>query len=38
MTMDSKTSVNLFDYLTSAELNSFNSPDLFNKSDKIKEE
>lgn len=36
--MDSKTSVNLFDYLTYSDLNSFNAPDLFNKTDKIKEQ
>jgi len=37
MTMDSKTSANIFDYLSINDLNSFNSPDYFNKTDKIKE-
>lgn len=35
--MDSKTSANIFDYLSINDLNSFNSPDYFNKTDKIKE-
>lgn len=38
MNMDAKATVNLFDYLSYGELNSFNGSELFNKCDKIKEE
>ena len=38
MTMDSKSTVNLFDYVSTSDLASFNQPDFLNKIDKIKEE
>lgn len=38
MNMDAKATVNLFDYLSYSELQSFNGSELFNKCDKIKEE
>ncbi len=38
MNMDAKATVNLFDYLSYNELQSFNGSELFNKCDKIKEE
>lgn len=38
MTMDAKGTVNLFDYVSYNELNSFNGSELFNKCDKIREE
>ena len=38
MTMDAKATVNLFDYVSYNELNSFNGTELLNKCDKIREE
>ena len=38
MTMDAKATVNLFDYVSYNELNSFNGNELLNKCDKIREE
>ncbi len=38
MNMDAKATVNLFDYLSYSELQSFNASEFLNKCDKIKEE
>jgi hypothetical protein len=38
MNMDAKSTVNLFDYVSSNDLSLFNGGDLFNKADKVKEE
>ncbi len=38
MTMDAKATVDLFDYVSYNELNSFNGTELLNKCDKTREE
>jgi hypothetical protein len=36
MTMDAKSTANIFDYVSPSDLSAFNVPEIMNKADKIK--